>query len=85
MCASRCQQHSRRDFAGKCAFFFPVHVLTADADVAFPHHCRHGSKARKRRADNNLLRGMRFKVGQAFIQELFGMGGRLVHLPVGGN
>ena len=56
---------------------FPVHVLTADADVAFPHDCRHGGKARKRRADNNLLRGMRFKVGQAFIQELFGMGGVL--------
>jgi hypothetical protein len=79
-------QHRRADFTGKCAGFFPMHVLGAQLHVLHPAQpLAHPRQRRERRDEHNLRALFSVDFEQERFEERVGLVDRHVHLPVRGE
>ena len=83
------QQHAGGDLAGEGTFLFPVKILRADGDVRAPGGMDGGIKRKVIRADDDFVAAF-LVIGavdqrQEIAEEVAGLVGRFVHLPVGGE
>ena len=76
---------THRGLAGVRAFLGKVDVLRADGHVRALGGCNHRGQQHGRGKQGNLVAGVADNKGQKGIDEGLGFGGRLVHLPIGGN
>ena len=77
-------EHLSADFAGVGAALFPVAVLRADLDVGAGGGLLGGSQVHKGGAGHNVAGRVLHQGGDGGNQ-LFGLGGGLVHFPVAGD
>ena len=83
--ASRGQQHSGGDLTGIGALFFPEQVLRSDFDPRAVRALLNGGNGGKWRADHNFIPSVAAHLRQKRLHKFHGLGGGLIHLPVGGN
>ena len=72
-------------FAGVGAFLGEVNVLRADGHIRTLGSFNHRGKQDRGREQRDLVAGVAGNKRQKGIDKGLGFGGRLVHLPVGGN
>src|SRR5579864_8144967 len=77
--------HLRRDFPGKRAFFFPEDVLSADTDVRAARALHRHSECGVRRCNDNVAVFCAGDQGHERGEERPRLALRLEHLPVSGN
>ena len=80
------EQHGGVDLAGEGAFLFPVEILRADGDVRALGRGDGGVECRGRWGRRRFRRGRcRLDQRKEIAEEVTGLVGGFVHLPVGGD
>src|SRR4030095_6253638 len=79
------KQHASRDFARVSAFLFPVKILSSNRDIRTLCSLDCRRNVDKRRTNHYLVPVMSGNQRQKITEEVAGLVGCLVHLPVGGN
>ena len=79
------EQHGGVDFSRERAFFFPVQILSADSDIRALGCSDGGIEAEIGGADDDFVAVVIFDQREEIAEEVTGLVGRFVHLPVGSD
>src|ERR1700686_1378155 len=83
--ASRFMEHAGRNFSSECAFFFPVHVLTGNADFSISCRFNCSLDRRKRRRHHDIaIIGVRDERRKRRKKRAC-VGNGLIHFPIAGD
>jgi hypothetical protein len=85
MSAADGQQHGSSNFTRVGTFVCPVNILRADGDRGVPSGIERGMQIDERRANDDFIAVMIGDKGKKGAEEVAGLVGSLVHLPIGGN